>query len=66
MPTATQAPPSQVETEILKGFDTLTECPECRLGNYTLLLYREEGRVWVTCGVCERSRNYADAHKPPA
>ena len=65
MPNTTLAPPSQVETEILKGFDTLTECPECQFDTYTLLLIREEGRIMVTCGICERSRYYADAHTPP-
>jgi len=66
MPTTTQAPPSQLETDILKGHESLTECPECRIGNYTQLLYREEGRVMVLCGICERSRYYADAHTQPA
>ena len=64
MPTATLAPPSQVESEILKGFDTLTECPECKFGTYTLLLIREEGRIMVLCGICERARNFEDAHTP--
>ena len=66
MPTTTQATPSQLETEILKGHESLTECPECRIGNYTQLLYREEGRIKVLCGICERARNFADAHSPPA
>ena len=65
MPNTTLAPPSQVETDVLKGHEALTECPECRIGNYTQLLYREDGRVMVLCGICERSRYYADAHTPP-
>ena len=66
MPTTTQAPPSQLEADMLKGFDSLTECPECQTGHYTLLLYREFGRIFVACGICESSRNFADAHIPPA
>ena len=66
MPTATQAPPSKLESDLLKGHESLTECPECQIGNYTQLLYREEGRIKVLCGICERARNFADAHTPPA
>ena len=66
MQTTTLAPPSQVESEILKGFDTLTQCPECQIGTYTLLVFREFGRIRVACGICERARNFADAHTPPA
>ena len=66
MPTTTQAPPSQLEADMLKGFDTLTECPECQIGTYTLLVFREFGRIRVACGICERARNFEDAHTPPA
>ena len=66
MLTTTQAPPSQLETDMLKGFDSLTECPECQIGTYMLLVYREEGRILVACTICERSRDFADAHTPTA
>jgi len=65
MPNATQAPPSQLEADMLKGFDTLTECPECQTGTYMLLVYREKGRIFVTCTICERSRDFINAHTPP-
>ena len=66
MPNTTLAPPSQMETDILRGLASLTECPECQIGTFTLIVYREEGRVKVGCGICERARDFADAHTPPA
>ena len=66
MSNTTLAPPSQLESDILKGLEALTECPECRIGNYTQLLYREEGRVKVACGICERARYFVESHTPPA
>ena len=64
MPTATQAPPAQSESAILKAFDTLTECPECKLGRYALNLFRVNGHIKVACNICEQSRDYTDAQKP--
>ena len=66
MPTATQAPPARSESAILEAFDTLTECPECQLGRYALNLFRVNGHIKVACNICEQSRDYEDAHTPPA
>ena len=65
MPTQATASPSTLESSILEGMNALTECPECRL-LYSLGLYREDGRILVVCPICESSRDFADAHTPPA
>ena len=50
----------------MEAFDTLTECPECKLGRYALNLFRVNGHIMVACNICERARNFEDARTPPA
>ena len=50
----------------MDAMDALTGCPVCGMGTFALALYSENGRVKVECGTCGSTRDFEDAHTPPA
>ena len=50
----------------MDAMDALTGCPICEMGTFTLAFYREEGRIKIECGMCGSTRDFEDAHTPPA
>ena len=57
---------SSLEAGVMDAIDTLTGCPVCGMGTFALALYSENGRVKVECGTCGSTRDFNDAHTPPA